>query len=320
MEFTCNQYSLTPPSDRFNLLDLDENEYYFKSLKVAMNDLNTEEFILGILHLNSRSLIFDPNNQALPLIKIRYNSNFEFECMSYEQIATLYDTINSNKTTINADSSLFKRNEDSKVAKLSPRKKQNVSVHSKKGKKTSQSQITVSPRYTLSEVYANNGKPFVVEENISDKLLYLINIHHSFHETSASKTFYPHSDYLLLNVHEAYLHPRSPRGPFSIKKYNTSFVFIIDEQQDKSRSFCKILKYLGGEKNPGMISLIILKKHWFSETNYNYSFITLSYINAVSDYKAKNYIDQLFKNELSAHITSMASAHGGVSSSTIQNL
>lgn len=109
------------------------------------------------------------------------------------------------------------------------------------------------------------GKPFVLEDKIPEKLLYIVNVHHTFNELNVSKYIYPHYDYILLNVHEAYLHPRQPRGPFSIKKYNSSFVFIVNEPQDRCRSFCKILKYLCGEKNP--------------------------------DVKARNYIDQLVKNE-----------------------
>lgn len=93
----------------------------------------------------------------------------------------------------------------------------------------------------------------------------IINIHHNFLEKKCSKYAYPYFDYILLNVHEAYLHPRKPRGPFSIQKYNCCLNFIINEPQERCRSFCKILKYLCGEKNP--------------------------------DIKAQNYIDQLFKNE-----------------------
>lgn len=122
-----------------------------------------------------------------------------------------------------------------------------------------------SPRYTLSDIYTSGGKPFAIEDKVSDKLLYITNVHHTFNELLASKHVYPYYDYILLNVHDAYLHPRRPRGPFSIHKYNSSFIFIVNDPQDKCRSFCKILKYLCGEKNP--------------------------------DIKAKNYIEQLFKSE-----------------------
>jgi len=122
-----------------------------------------------------------------------------------------------------------------------------------------------SPRYTLSDVYINNGKPFSTEVKISDKLMCVVNAHHRFNETQLSKSIFPHYDYLLVNVHDAYMHPRKPRGPFSIKKFYSSFVFIINDPQDRCRSFWKVLKYLWGEKNP--------------------------------DIKSQNYIDQLFKSE-----------------------
>ena len=137
MEFTWEKHTLTPPRDRFNLLDLDENELYLKSIRVVMNDLNTEEFVHGNLHLNSRSIIFDPENEALPLIKIRYNSHFEFECISHEQIQSLYDSINTNKSGVsNAErsGSLHRKSVDAKMTKVSPRKKDSGTIYTKKGK------------------------------------------------------------------------------------------------------------------------------------------------------------------------------------------
>lgn len=112
-------------------------------------------------------------------------------------------------------------------------------------------------------MYIYGGKPLPLDEKISEKLLDIVNVHHTFNEMAVSKYIYPYYDYILLNVHEAYIHPRKGRAAFNIKKYNSSFIFIVNEAQEKSRSFCKILKYLCGE-NP--------------------------------DIKTKNYIDQLFRN------------------------
>jgi hypothetical protein len=136
MEFTRSEHTLAPPSERFCLLDLDENEFYLKTLHVVMNDLNTEEFINGNLHLNSRSIVFDPDNESLPLIKIRYNSHFEFECISYEQIRSLFEAINHNKSTLSniESSSIPRKNSENKFTKVSPRKKEAKSSYSKKGK------------------------------------------------------------------------------------------------------------------------------------------------------------------------------------------
>ena len=136
MEFTSNKNTLTPPSERFCLLDLDENEYYLKSLNVVMNNFNSEEFVPGILHLNSRSMIFDSDNEALPLIKIRYNSHFEFEWISHGQIKALYDSIVVNKSSLsNLDSSNNpRRSADGDLSKGSPRKKETKNLYSKKSK------------------------------------------------------------------------------------------------------------------------------------------------------------------------------------------
>lgn len=136
MEYTCNHNTLPPPSERFCLLDLDENETHLKTLRVVMNDLNTEDFVEGLLHLNSRSLIFDAHNQALPLIKIRYNSNFEFECMSHEQISTIFNANSMNKSSFsNPDnSSMIYKGDDPKLSKISHRKKTSTAIQGRKRK------------------------------------------------------------------------------------------------------------------------------------------------------------------------------------------
>lgn len=95
MESTFTTYSIDPPNDRFSLFDLDENEVYLRSIRVVLN----EEFEQGLLHLNSRSIIFDPDNQTMPLIKIRFNSRFDFECLSYEQVFDLHDNLLVNKSS-----------------------------------------------------------------------------------------------------------------------------------------------------------------------------------------------------------------------------
>lgn len=121
MEFTTSDYTFDPPEERFNLLDLDENEIYLKSLSVVMNDFTSEDFIPGMLHLNSRSIIFDPDNEASSLIKIRYNSHFEFECISHEQVRGIYDMINATKSSIShIDTSTGAK----KGSKVTPRKKE----------------------------------------------------------------------------------------------------------------------------------------------------------------------------------------------------
>ncbi|EGR28693.1 hypothetical protein IMG5_170250, partial [Ichthyophthirius multifiliis] len=59
----------------FNLLHLESNEYYILSLNVALIvDLHYEE-IQGKLHLCSRSLIFEPQEIDLPLLKMKYSNN-----------------------------------------------------------------------------------------------------------------------------------------------------------------------------------------------------------------------------------------------------
>lgn len=60
-----------PP--RFSLLLLEPGEFYFDDLKVVLilnQDNKSEERKLGRLKICSKSLIFDPKNLALPLIKI----------------------------------------------------------------------------------------------------------------------------------------------------------------------------------------------------------------------------------------------------------
>ena len=147
-----------------------------------MNDSSNEELVQGHLHLNSRSVVFDPYNEALPLIKIRFNSHFEFECMPSEKVESLSDLFNISKSV--------KTKFDSMSA-----------MHSRKS------------------VDAQNSKM-----PSRDK------------ETSVLKnkmTLSPSQDCILFNVYEAYIHPRRPRGPFSIHKYNSSFVFVVNEAQEK---------------------------------------------------------------------------------------
>ena len=98
MEFTTCNFTWESPNERFWLFDLDEHEYYFRSLNVIMNDSANEDLVRGFLHLNSRSIIFDPYNEALPLIKIRFNSHFEFEWMPSEKIESLSDIFNISKS------------------------------------------------------------------------------------------------------------------------------------------------------------------------------------------------------------------------------
>lgn len=165
--------------------------------------------------------------------------------MSHEQIQSIFETININKSTLsNIDnSSIPNKSEDEKFAKNSPRKKDLKPSYGRKGKAmTTGKSLTsyldkrpsfksfskskhlpsketnkFSPRYTLSEVYTNGGKPFIIEDKVPEKLLWITNIHHNFNETATVKSVYPFYDYILINVQEAYLHPRKPRGPFNIK-------------------------------------------------------------------------------------------------------
>lgn len=125
MEYTCTQHTFTSPSERFCLLDLDENEYYLRTLQVVFNDPISDEFIYGNLHLNSRSIVFDPDNEALPLTKIRYNSHVDFECISHEQIINLYDALSINKSDINSRESStggHRKSLEKQVSGASPRK------------------------------------------------------------------------------------------------------------------------------------------------------------------------------------------------------
>ena len=214
MEFTTCNFTWESPNERFWLFDLDEHEYYFRSLNVIMNDSANEDLVRGFLHLNSRSIIFDPYNEALPLIKIRFNSHFEFEWMPSEKIESLSDIFNISKSVKSKfeamPTSHSRKSVDGKNSKLSPSKKE--------------------PSAKVNKI-----------------------------------TLHPSQDCILFNVYEAYIHPRRPRGPFAIHKYNSSFVFVVNETQEKWKSFCKVMKYLWGEKNP--------------------------------DIKAQHYIEQLLKSE-----------------------
>ncbi|CAD8167100.1 unnamed protein product [Paramecium octaurelia] len=64
--------SIRKPKQEFNLLHLETQEYYFLSLKVSLHNNNE---IRGKLHICSRSLVFQPNQPKLPMIKMKYSNN-----------------------------------------------------------------------------------------------------------------------------------------------------------------------------------------------------------------------------------------------------
>ena len=288
MESTYSTYTLDPSNERFSLFDLDENETYLRSIRVVVN----EEFEHGMLHLNSRSIIFDPDNETLPLIKIRYNSRFDFECLSFEQVNDLYEAMILNKSSSSyaKETAEMRKTSENKLTKNSPRKPNTAitNTYGKKGKKTNYGKSTSSDiqrrpslpsfrkmkssnpsgtttGYPISDAYVYSGKAIPAEDKSSERLMHLTNMYQKFKDSNDSKYFNTNHDFMIVNVYETYLHPRKPRGGFNVKKENDLFLFIVNEPQDRSRSFWKALKYLYTEKNP--------------------------------DIKAQNYIEQLLKNE-----------------------
>lgn len=129
----------------------------------------------------------------------------------------------------------------------------------------SQNASTMNSGYPISDVYSYSGKPIPIDDKNTDKLLFVTTLYQKFKDSESSRYFYDSYDFLLVNTHEVYFHPRKPRAGYTVHKANASYSFIVNEPQDRCRSFCKVLKYIHSEKNP--------------------------------DVKAHNYIEQLLKTE-----------------------
>ena len=82
--------TLQQPNTRFSVLDLDESECYFSSINAVYFDKqHSGNFLYGFLHFNSRSVVFDADDHTYPLIKMRFNQNFNVECFSYDQLQNM---------------------------------------------------------------------------------------------------------------------------------------------------------------------------------------------------------------------------------------
>lgn len=103
------------PRDRFNLFHIDNKELHLETLNVSAflldtnqqslqsreTDVKLESALLlqnGCLHVNSRSLVFDQDQSITDkrypdLIKFRYNSKFEYEVLSGEQLEVVHQHI-----------------------------------------------------------------------------------------------------------------------------------------------------------------------------------------------------------------------------------
>lgn len=100
------------PNQRFNLFNIDNQELHFDSLSVSAfiidvdtqslhkrdTDIKLESALLlqkGLLHFNSRSLVFDQDQnitdkQFSDLVKFRFNSKFDYEVLSGEQLEVVH--------------------------------------------------------------------------------------------------------------------------------------------------------------------------------------------------------------------------------------
>eukprot|EP01023_Acetabularia_acetabulum_P012958 TRINITY_DN16133_c0_g1_i2.p1 TRINITY_DN16133_c0_g1~~TRINITY_DN16133_c0_g1_i2.p1 ORF type:complete len:139 (-),score=17.79 TRINITY_DN16133_c0_g1_i2:56-472(-) len=70
---------------RFNLLLLEENEYYVSDCSVTcitwpINVLqNSTEAVKGLIRVASKSLFFEPNDRTLPIVRIAYDKVNRFQ-------------------------------------------------------------------------------------------------------------------------------------------------------------------------------------------------------------------------------------------------
>ena len=97
------------PHERFNLFHIDNLEIHLESLTVSAflhdidpsnpptkeSDQKLENISLlknGVLHINSRSMVFDQDTkETLPdLAKFRFNSKFDFERISGDQLEQVH--------------------------------------------------------------------------------------------------------------------------------------------------------------------------------------------------------------------------------------
>jgi hypothetical protein len=101
------------PNQRFNLFHIDDQEHHLETLTVSAfmfdSDLsslasreadqrleNSSLLQNGVLHVNSRSLVFDQeakDNKLPHLTKFRFNSKFDFHVVSGEQLETVHSQV-----------------------------------------------------------------------------------------------------------------------------------------------------------------------------------------------------------------------------------
>ena len=68
------------PNPRFNLFHLDAHEIHLDSFKVQIFDPSQKSLQHGLLHVCSRSIVFDSAHMETDLLKLRYNaSKFTFD-------------------------------------------------------------------------------------------------------------------------------------------------------------------------------------------------------------------------------------------------
>jgi len=97
------------PHERFNLFHIDNQEQHLESLSVSafihngsiLAGESSQLLQNGILHICSRSILFDQDNSVgeekfLPdLVKFRYNEKFDFEVVQGEQLEMVHQQVQS---------------------------------------------------------------------------------------------------------------------------------------------------------------------------------------------------------------------------------
>ena len=101
------------PNPRFNLFHIDEQEHHLETLTVSAFVFDADMACLtsreadqklenssllqnGVLHVNSRSLVFDQeakDSQLPDLTKFRFNSKFDFQVLSGEQLESVHSQV-----------------------------------------------------------------------------------------------------------------------------------------------------------------------------------------------------------------------------------
>ena len=78
-------HGMPRPSKAFNLFYLDQNEYLLSSVNCKLKSSEFERYLpyseLGKLHLSTRAIYFQPQQDRLPIVKFKLtHSDFQYSC------------------------------------------------------------------------------------------------------------------------------------------------------------------------------------------------------------------------------------------------